>query len=95
LALSAMPEGGYEIADASAAIGSSPSSVMCPSALFPAASRGQAALRHQPTPREQLIWGDAGAHEGGAAGPVAEGWPDIGQTNEGDWGFDRPRTCSL
>src|SRR6478672_8210045 len=27
--------------------------------LFPAAGRGQAALRHQPTPGEQLVWGDA------------------------------------
>jgi uncharacterized protein YciW len=27
--------------------------------LFPAASRGQAALRHQPTPGEQLVCGDA------------------------------------
>src|SRR5262245_38676670 len=27
--------------------------------LFPAAGRGQAALRHQPTPGEQLVWGNA------------------------------------
>src|SRR5215831_9516435 len=27
--------------------------------LFPAAGRSQAALRHQPTPGEQLVWGDA------------------------------------
>src|SRR6516164_8235915 len=26
--------------------------------LFPAAGRGQAALRHQPTPGEQLVWGN-------------------------------------
>src|SRR5262245_22529240 len=27
--------------------------------LFPTAGRGQAALRHQPTPGEQLVWGNA------------------------------------
>src|SRR5215475_13331623 len=27
--------------------------------LFPTAGRGQAALRNQPTPGEQLVWGDA------------------------------------
>src|SRR6516165_3329552 len=27
--------------------------------LFPAAGRGQAALCHQPTPGEQLVWGNA------------------------------------
>src|SRR5262249_37095257 len=27
--------------------------------LFPAAGRGQAGLRHQPTPGEQVVWGNA------------------------------------